>query len=134
MQRTNSRGQSFGKGSNTTTKIEFSALADFIEEVRAAKIDVVRFDVFETAEKSELSFIYYVTVTMYVTAQSFSGRTLYEYREWLGTAPSADRHFQDDVLEKLVQARSSEVRTVLAAASCTVKAGRFVIQGPSPED
>jgi len=111
----------------TSTKIEFSTLADFIHEVKDANIQIVRFDVVEKAEQSELSFIFYVSSMLYVTAQSFSGRCLYEYSEWLGSAASVDHSLPDDSLVKLVTARTTDVGAALRAAELQVRHGRFVV-------
>jgi hypothetical protein len=138
-------------------KIEFPTLAHFIEDVLDVGIYSVRLDLFEEVQPSELSFIHYVTQTMYLTAKDPSGYTVYEYTEALGTEASAasaaggvgsasvdsatsaasaagpDKECRHSELVKRAQERLQEVERVLSQAKLRVHHGRFALPDSYPD-
>lgn len=105
-------------------KIEFPTLDHFIDEVKDSSVETVRVDVFSQHRASELSFVYYVTTTLFVTALCKRDAVIYEYTEWLSTAAS-DGKRRDASLTEPAQARLNCVRSQLRAASFSVRQGRY---------
>lgn len=132
-------------------KIEFPTLTHFIEDVLDMGIHTVRLDLFEDIQASELSFVHYVTLTLYVTAMDPSGYTVYEYTEGLGTGASAadtrvgrgaggtdeaggaGGEYRHPELVKGARDRLHEVEQVLTQAHLSVRHGRFGLPATYPD-
>jgi hypothetical protein len=107
-------------------KVEFPSLEHFVQDVAGAGIDTVRMDTFKEARESELSFVHYVTLTLYVTAYDFSRKVLYEYEEPLGTRATADPTAIDPAFAEAAGARREQVERALSQAGLTVRHGRYL--------
>lgn len=108
-------------------KLEFSSIESFIEDARADHVDTVHLDVFEVSQQSELSFVYYVTLTVFVTAEDEAQRLLYEYSEEIGTVASTDRHCTDETIVHQAKARVQELGQVIATQGFEVRHGRLTV-------
>jgi hypothetical protein len=108
------------------SKIEFSCLDDFIEEVRQEGVSKVHLDLVQNVRQSELSFVYYVSLEIVVTAQSDSGAQLYEYVERLAVVATTEPMCTDcDELAR-AECRLAELKVALSAAGFDVHHGRIV--------
>lgn len=106
-------------------KIEFSCLDDFIEDLESEGIDQVRLDLVENAQPSELSFIYYVSLDIVVTAQDRPVR-LYQYSERVCTQTTDEPKMTDRDAWMDAQARLAEVKRRLLDAGFQIRHGRIV--------
>jgi hypothetical protein len=111
----------------TYQKVDFPNLSHFQEELSDEHIHLVRLDMFEEPQQSELSFVYYVTLIMYVTAQDPTGMVLYEYRELLETTASSEPKFTDEMALKRAHERLTEVGLQLSSKGFVVQRGRFSV-------
>lgn len=115
----------FRRTAKTHQKVEFASFVHFLGEMQDAGIGLVRADVFEEVKRSELSFLYYVSLTLFVTAQDSTGFVLYEYREPIATITATEETFRDDSFVEAAEKRRKEVESQLSEAGITVKRGRF---------
>lgn len=109
------------------SKVEFSTIQCFVEEMAEIGVQNVRLDIFEDVRQSELSFVYYVTLMLYLTAQDPTGCMVYEYREAIGTTASPDRKFHDDVFLHRAQNHIQEVEHLLIDEGLCVRRGRYLM-------
>jgi hypothetical protein len=110
----------------SSVKVGFPSLDHFVEDVVDAGIDTVRMDTFAKVRESELSFVHYVTFTLYVTAYDFARKVLYEYEEPLGTRATADLSVSEPMLGEAASARREEVERTLHQAGLRVRHGRYL--------
>ncbi|MBX5435766.1 MAG: hypothetical protein IRZ33_00960 [Alicyclobacillaceae bacterium] len=108
-------------------KVEYPSLRHLMDDLALEQVRGVRLDVFEEARASELSFVFYVTLTLYVTALDASGYTLYEYKENIATAASTDPVLDHDEPRLRAQRRMEEVFRDLSAAGFDVRGGRYAL-------
>ncbi|MCL6444835.1 MAG: hypothetical protein K6T83_15500 [Alicyclobacillus sp.] len=109
-----------------SSKIEFSCLDDFIEDVQAEGIVKVHLDLLENVHASELSFIYYVSLDIVVTAQADHKGRVYEYSERVSVQTTDEPKVTDlDALAK-AQTRLAEVKRRLTEAGFQTRHGRIV--------
>ncbi|RIV26648.1 hypothetical protein D2Q93_03730 [Alicyclobacillaceae bacterium I2511] len=121
-------GKHMGQQRGWPKMVEFPTLSHFIQEIRKSGISEVRVDVFEQSQQSELSFVYYVTLTLYVTASEEEGRVLYQYMEALDTTANTEpKYCGDDGLHRGAQ-RMVDVREELSLAGLEVGSGRYVLR------
>jgi hypothetical protein len=116
-----------GNISKAPAKVDFPNLIHFIEDVREAGVKTVRLDAFEFVSQSELSFVYHVTLALFVTAHDPIENVFYEYTEALGTQTNTEPEFTDSSLTDLVERRTSEVKEELRQANFNVRHGRYTI-------
>ena len=108
-------------------KVEFPTFAHFVEDMTDMGIENVRLDVFEEVKQSELSFVYYITLTVFLTARDSIGNILYEYTEPIGTIASTDKKLQDESFMELAQGRIRELEEQLRGAKLRVRRGRYSV-------
>jgi len=104
-------------------KVEFPTLERLLEEVTHTNIRIVRLDVFTESRPSELSFVYYTTLTLYVTAQDETSNVLYEFVEPLVTAATTEPKFDDE------QAITSAQETMERAVAQVHRLGLQTLRG-----
>lgn len=109
-------------------KVEFPSLNRFIEEVVNSDIRIVRIDLFSESRPSELSFVYYTTLTLYVTAQEPSGMVLYEYVEPLSTVANTEPRFNNEDALRVAQDTLRQTVQTLTAHGLETRGGRFSLQ------
>lgn len=109
------------------TKVEFPSLDHFLDDIAASEIETVRMDVFEMVRASELSFVHYVTLMLYVTAQEPTTSTIYEYAEPIATLVSSDEIVDDETAARAAQARMQEVSERVKQIVPRIRHGRFTI-------
>ena len=114
-------------------KVQFSNLANFLEEITNLEISVVRLDVFPVIRPSEVSFVHYITMTLYVTAYHSSTYTMYEYTEPLTTQVSADLAMHDEVAMALTQERFKQVEHQCNEVVPQIRRGRYVFDSEEVE-
>ncbi|MCF8567210.1 hypothetical protein LLE49_21040 [Alicyclobacillus tolerans] len=112
-------------------KVEFPSLDRFIEELGHENIESVRLDVFSESRPSELSFVYYNTLELFVTAQDHSGQILYEYMEPLATSTNTEPRFADEDGLELANRTRQKTAEKLSSAGLHVLGGRYTIPHPS---
>ncbi len=123
-----SEGKRMGQQHGWPKMVEFPTLAHFVQEVRKSGISDVRVDVFEQSQQSELSFVYYITLTLYVTASDEEGRVLYQYMEALDTTANTEpKYCGDDGLHRGAE-RMAGVKEELSQAGLQVGSGRYVLR------
>ncbi|KPV42244.1 hypothetical protein [Alicyclobacillus ferrooxydans] len=108
-------------------KLEFSSLSRFMEDASEDHVHTVHLDIFEVAQQSELSFVYYVTVTVFVTAEDVEQRLLYEYAEDIDTVASTDRKCRDEQILDCAKQRIKEIEQVLRDEGFEVRHGRLTV-------
>jgi hypothetical protein len=106
-------------------KLEFSSIQRFMEDAEQDHVRTVHLDVFEVSQQSELSFVYYVTLTIFVTAEDHEQRLLYEYAEEVGTVAGTDRHCKDEAIVVRARERVKELHEELTTTGFEVKHGRL---------
>jgi hypothetical protein len=109
--------------------VQFPNLDHFLAEVAENQIDTVRLDIFEVVRPSPLSFVQYVAVTLYVTAQDPARATVYEYVEPVTTLTSSDPLRHDEAVHLAVDAaadRLHEVEQRMASTALHIRRGRYV--------
>jgi hypothetical protein len=94
--------------------------------MRRSGIEVLRLDLFENVHQTELSFVYYVTLTLFVTAQSSFEHTIFEYAEEIGTATSTAPHMEDAAVLNQGRSRIEELKRRLEEEGFEVRHGRYV--------
>ncbi|WDL99138.1 hypothetical protein [Alicyclobacillus sp. ALC3] len=106
-------------------KIEFPTLGHLVHEVRESGIETVRVDTFSEFRASELSFVYYVTTTLFVTALCREECAIYVYTERLSTTASNGK--DSDVLTESESSltRLEDVHRELREAGFLVRHGRY---------
>lgn len=104
-------------------KVEFPTLNHLMHEVRESGIETVRVDAFSEFRASELSFVYYVTTTLFVTALCREECVIYVYTERLSTTATDGK--DSDVWTEPVQARLEDVHRQLREAGFLVRHGRY---------
>ncbi|SFU64491.1 hypothetical protein [Alicyclobacillus macrosporangiidus] len=109
-------------------KVAFSDLDSLLDELLQCGIRTARLDLFRVIRQSELSFVHYVTWTLYVTAWDPERGTLYEYQEAAGTTVSTDPLAEDAVEPLAPRQRLETLRRRMQEQSIEVRRGRFVIQ------
>lgn len=109
-------------------KVEFPSLERFIEEVVNSDVRIVRIDVFQDSRPSELSFVYYTTLTLYVTAQHSSGKILYEYVQPLSTTANTEPKFTSEEALRSAQITLTQTVEALAAHGLETLGGRYTLQ------
>jgi len=105
--------------------VEFPTVDHFIEDIASTGIETVRLDTFEEVSQSELSFVYYVTLTLFVTAYDPVKRILYEFVEPIGTTACTEMKLEDDLFTERAQNRIRDVELQLGEAKLTVLRGRY---------
>lgn len=106
--------------------VDFPSLEHFMEDVLDAGVAQVRVDVFAFSQPSELSFLYYMSFVLFVTALDAAHQSVYEYKEVYGTKPSASPEVMDEVAVRRVNKRREEVMEILHKAGFRTAHGRFV--------
>lgn len=109
-------------------KVEFPSLERFIEEIANTDIRIVRIDVFPESRPSELSFVYYTTLTLYVTAQDSSSLVLYEYVEPLSTTANTEPKFTNEDGLRSAQDKLYQTVEKLNAHGLQTLGGRYTLQ------
>lgn len=112
----------------TYQKVEFPTLERFLEEVTHTNVRIVRIDVFSESRPSELSFVYYTTLTLYVTAQDEAGKVLYEYVEPLVTSATTEPKFDDEKAMKAAQDTMDRAVGQLNRLGLQTMGGRYTLQ------
>lgn len=108
-------------------KVEFPSLDRFIEEAVNLDVRIVRIDVFQESRPSELSFVYYTTLTLYVTAQDSSGKILYEYVQPLSTTANTEPKFTNEEALRAAQATLTNTVETLASHGLETLGGRYTL-------
>ena len=108
-------------------KVEFARLSDFITEVREAGGRTVRVDIFEETRLSELSFVYYVSFVLYVSAQPPATHSLYEFKEPVGTVVQSTSTVQVKPVAEFAAGRLQDVEQELRGANFTIRRGRYTL-------
>ena len=108
-------------------KLEFSSIERFMEDAEDDHVRTVHLDVFEVSQQSELSFVYYVTLTVFVTAEDDVQKLLYEYSEEVGTVASTDRRCSDETMVLRARQRIAELEELLVTNGFDVKHGRLTV-------
>ncbi|QSO46268.1 hypothetical protein [Alicyclobacillus mengziensis] len=108
-------------------KLEFSSIERFMEDAEEDHVRTVHLDVFEVSQQSELSFVYYVTLTVFVTAEDDVQKLLYEYSEEVGTVASTDRRCSDETMVLRARQRIAELEELLVTNGFDVKHGRLTV-------
>jgi hypothetical protein len=120
--------------SHIVRKIEYSSLTDFLEDVKANGVVEVHMDVVAAYRPSELSFVHYVDLILYVTAtEEPPDVALYEYSEIVGSCVSTDGKATDASVAEQGSVRIDALRTQLEGAGFTVQHGRVTEVIWSPE-
>jgi hypothetical protein len=119
------------RGGRHLSKIEFSCIEHFIEDVRKERITKVHLDLKENVRQSELSFIYYVSVEVVVTAQGDDNYQVYEYVERVTDVTTTEPRCTDEEAMEKATRRMSELKEVLTGAGFDVLHGRIVLAGDS---
>ena len=109
------------------TKVEFPSLDHFLDDIAASEVETVRMDVFEMVRASELSFVHYVTLMLYVTAQEPATSTIYEYAEPIATLISSDEVLDDEAASRAAEARMREVSERVKQIVPRIRHGRYTI-------
>ncbi|QQE77483.1 hypothetical protein [Alicyclobacillus sp. SO9] len=126
MMEIHSNKERYVRAVRTRNKVEFSCLEYFLDDMLRSEISSVRIDVFDSVQATELSFVYYVTLTLFVTAQSDFEHTIYEYTEEVDTSTNTEPHITDtQVLEK-GNRRIEELKKWFSEKGFEVRSGRFV--------
>jgi hypothetical protein len=120
------RRQHYVRAARTSNKVEFSCLEYFIDDMKRSGIDFLRIDSFESVRQTELSFVYYVTLTLYVTAQSNFEHTIFEYTEEVGTATNTTPHMEDKSVLAQGQSRVKDLKRRLEQEGFEVGHGRYI--------
>ncbi|WP_029422270.1 hypothetical protein [Alicyclobacillus macrosporangiidus] len=123
----------FGCSDALPVKVAFSDLDSLIDELLQCGIRAARLDLFRVIRPSELSFVHYVTWTLYVTAWDPENGTLYEYQEAAGTTVSADPIAGDAVEPLAPRQRLEALRRRMQEQSIEVRRGRFVMDTDGAE-
>jgi|GEM_PF-6368954 len=110
----------------TTNKVEFSCLDYFIEDMRHSGINTLRIDLFDSVQQTELSFVYYVTLTLYVTSQSNRRDTIFEYAEEVASSTNTEPRCDDEAALHQGKTRLAQVKEQLEEAGFEVLHGRYV--------
>jgi hypothetical protein len=118
--------QHYVRAARTSNKVAFSCLEYFIDDMSRSGIELLRTDLFETVHQTELSFVYYVTLTLFVTAQSTFEHTIFEYAEEIGTATNTTPHMEDAAVLNQGRTRIAELERRLGEAGFEVRHGRYV--------
>lgn len=118
--------QHYVRAARTSNKVEFSCLEYFIEDMKRSDITTVRIDVFESVQRTELSFVYYVTLTLFVTAQSDFQHTLFEYTEEVGTATNTEPKLADEAVLAKGRTKIEELKQRLESEGFEVLHGRYM--------
>ncbi|MDI3328888.1 MAG: hypothetical protein QJR06_10065 [Alicyclobacillaceae bacterium] len=108
-------------------KVEFSNLDHLIENLAGVGTRIVRLDLFEEVRQSELSFVYYITPTVFVTALDPSGYTVYEYREPFETVASDKKRLSNPTLLEPARRRMGEIEQHLRTSGFDVRYGRCTV-------
>ncbi|MCL6517093.1 hypothetical protein [Alicyclobacillus sp.] len=106
------------------SRIEFSSIDHFIDDVRREGIRRVHLDIFEEPRQSELSFVYYVGLDCVVTARDATGETTYEYIHRVSVVTETEPHCTDPNAWALARKRLEELEDRLRAAGFDVRHGR----------
>lgn len=106
------------------SKVEFSNLDDFIVDIKCHGVMTVRLDTFHYARQSELSFVQYVDLTLYVTAVDSRNSTMYEYSELIGTSVSIEANVIEEPLLEKARQRLDEFGRILRVNDFKIEHGR----------
>lgn len=110
----------------SVSKVTFPNLDHFLAEVADTAIDTVRADVFPMVTPSDLSFVYHITMTLYVTAVDPETALILEYAEPLATDVTTDLSVAPP-LDAAVEARLSEVEESILTVAPIIRRGRYVV-------
>lgn len=126
MQAAQERKNHYVRSPRSTSKVEFSCLDYLMEDLRHGGIETVRIDLFDSVRQTELSFVYYVTLTLYVTAQDENNDAIFEYREDVASSTNTEPHCNDETAIQQGRERLAEVKQQLKTAGFEVLHGRYV--------
>lgn len=107
--------------------VELPSLNHLISELEEAGIELARVDLFQSGQVSELSFVYYVSLIVYVTAVDRENRILYEYKHVCDTQTSLKPELDDEVSLQRAEHEMEQVTENLKQAGLSVHYGRYVI-------
>ena len=99
----------------------------FLENMRFHGITDIRIDLFQSVRSTELSFVNYVDVVLYVTAFDSWNNCLYEYEEVVGSSAAAAEELEadDEFLQRGME-RMAEVQDQLTGLHYHVEHGRLM--------
>lgn len=121
--------QAHGGAKKMTQHVDFPTLDHFVEDIETAGIDEVRIDMFESVRATELSFVYYVSLVLVLTAADSQEGLIYEYSEVEETVTATEPHVTDELVRQRAQDRMSEVTRALRSTGLQVRHGRFTCDG-----
>lgn len=107
-------------------RVDFPAVDHFIEDARNAGVSEVRIDLFPSARVSELSFVYYVSLLLYVTALDPKNSLIYEYKEVLETTAALESGMTDEFAIQPGTDRLVEIEELFRQSGFSTAHGRFV--------
>ncbi len=108
-------------------KVQFPNLTRFVDTLVSKGTNIVHVDVFEEVRQAELSFLFYITPTLFVTAVDPSGFTVYEYQEPLETVISESRRLSKGTPVESARLRMAELEAVLRSQGFEVQPGRCAV-------
>jgi hypothetical protein len=108
------------------SKVEFSNLNYFIEDIKSHGVTTVRLDTSQRARQSELSFVQYVDLTLFVTAVDKRNCVMFEYSEAVGTAVSIEANDVEEPLLEKARQRLDEIGMTLRMNDFKVEHGRVM--------
>lgn len=114
------------RASATYRTVDFPSLDHFVQDAQDAGITQVRIDIFPYSQASELSFVHYIFLVLYVTALDVEHQAVFQYQEAYDTQPSLSPDAQNEVALRRVSKRLSEVEHMLARIGFQTAHGRFV--------
>lgn len=114
-----------------SNRVVVSCLEFFLENMRFHQISDVRIDLFQSLRGSELSFVNYVDVVLYVTAFDAWNHCLYEYEEVVGScATGAEELVADEEVLQEGMGRMLKVQDELTGLGYHVEHGRLMQPTP----
>ncbi len=112
---------------SVSNRVVVSCMDFFLENMRFHGITDVRIDLFQSVRSTELSFVNYVDVVLYVTAFDSWNNCLYEYGEVVGSSAAAAEELEadDEFLQRGME-RMAEVQDQLTGLGYHVEHGRLM--------